>query len=71
MDWCPWKSGLLATGGGNNEERSIKVWNTYNSNLLSKQSVSSQVSGLIWNEELHMLISSHGYDENSLNFWGL
>lgn len=71
LDWCPWKNGILATGGGNNSDKSIKVWNTTNSSLLSKQSIQSQISGLVWNSELNMMVSSHGYSDNDLKFWSL
>ena len=37
LDWCPWKNGILATGGGSQTERSIKLWNTTNSSLIYKQ----------------------------------
>lgn len=34
LDWCPWKNGLLATGGGSTTDKSIKLWNTSNGNLV-------------------------------------
>jgi len=37
LDWCPWKNGVLATAGGNLENKSIKIWNTINSKLVSSQ----------------------------------
>ena len=50
LDWCPWKNGILATGGGSQNDKSIKLWNTTNSALLCKHSIDSQVSNIIWNE---------------------
>lgn len=50
LDWCPWKNGLLATGGGNTCEKYIKIWNTGKSKLVASQPISDQISGLLWNE---------------------
>ncbi len=71
LDWCPWKNGLLATGGGNNSEKCIKIWNTAKSKLVVSQPIENQISSLLWNEELKMLATSHGYTSNEINFWTL
>lgn len=71
LDWCPWKNGLLATGGGNNSEKYIKIWNTAKSKLVVSQPIENQISSLLWNEELRMLATSHGYTKNEINFWTL
>ena len=34
LDWCPWKNGILATGGGSYSHKNVKVWNTNSSMLL-------------------------------------
>jgi cell division cycle protein 20 (cofactor of APC complex) len=39
LDWCPWKSGILATGGGNDSQKEIKLWNTSNSKLILQQPI--------------------------------
>ena len=71
LDWCPWKNGILATGGGSQTDKSIKIWNTTNSTLIHKQPIQSQISSILWNEELNMMVSSHGYSDNQLQFWSL
>jgi len=71
LDWCPWRSGLLATGGGKDHEKYIKIWNTNTSKLVTSEKIDSQISSLIWNEELKMLASSHGYMNNEISFWTL
>ncbi len=49
LSWCPWKSGLLATGGGSND-MCIRLWNTSTSKLLLNKNLDSQISSLIWNQ---------------------
>ena len=43
MAWCPWQSGMLATGGGTND-KCIKIWNTANGQCLNSVDTKSQVS---------------------------
>jgi WD40 repeat protein len=38
LSWCPWKSGILATGGGN-KDKCLKLWNTTNSQLITSQKI--------------------------------
>jgi len=68
LAWCPWQSGVLATGGGTND-RTIKIWNVNNGNLLSNLDTKSQVCGLLWNETYKELVSSHGYPSYRINIW--
>lgn len=39
LDWCPWKNGMLATGGGNNTEKHIKIWSTSSSKMVASQPI--------------------------------
>lgn len=71
LDWCPWKNGLLATGGGSSSEKYIKIWNTGQSKLVASQAIEHQVSALLWNENLKMLATAHGYSKNEVCFWTL
>lgn len=66
--WSPWKSNLLATGGGK-DDGCIKLWNVYNCEPLSSIRTSSQISGLVWSKHKSELVSSHGYDDNKLVLW--
>lgn len=70
MNWCPWKNGYLATGGGTGD-KTIKIWNTNSQNLILSKDTTSQVSSLIWNSNLKCLISSHGFKKNEINFWNI
>lgn len=68
LAWCPWKKGVLATGGGTND-RSIKTWDTNSAVELSSVETGSQVCGLVFSEKYRELISTHGYSDNSICIW--
>jgi len=51
MDWCPWQTDLLATGGGT-ADRCIKFWNTTTGALLNSVDTKSQVSSIIWSKKV-------------------
>lgn len=58
LAWCPWRSSVLASGGGSND-RKIIIWNG-NSNIVESQlNVESQVSHIFWKETEKTMISSH------------
>lgn len=40
--WCPWQSGVLASGGGT-ADRCIRTWNCNTGNLLNTVDTKSQV----------------------------
>ena len=67
ISWCPWKSSLLATGGGKND-RTIKIWGE-NMELVSSHQTHSQISGLEWNGRYRSLISAHGANTNEVSMW--
>ncbi|CAE6011943.1 unnamed protein product [Arabidopsis arenosa] len=68
LAWCPFQSGLLATGGGG-EDRTIKFWNTRTGACLNSVDTGSQVCSLIWSNKERELLSSHGFTQNQLTLW--
>lgn len=42
VSWCPWQSGILATGGGT-ADKAIKIWNINSGNLINSVDTKSQV----------------------------
>lgn len=68
VSWCPWQSNLLATGGGT-ADKTIKIWNMYNGNLLQNTEATSQISSILWSKYYRELISSHGWPDNQLTIW--
>ena len=68
LAWCPWQSNVLASGGGT-ADRTIKIWNTSNGNMLSSTDTRSQVCSMVWAPEYKELVSSHGYANNEVIIW--
>ena len=68
LDWCPFKRGLLASGGGSND-RTIKLWDVNSGEMMNSIETGSQVSGLVWNEHYQELCSAHGYPDHQLVLW--
>ncbi|KAJ7556442.1 hypothetical protein O6H91_05G090000 [Diphasiastrum complanatum] len=68
LAWCPFKSNLLASGGGT-ADRCIKFWNTHTGACLQSVDTNSQVCALQWNRHERELLSSHGFSQNQLILW--
>eukprot|EP00826_Nyctotherus_ovalis_P053716 TRINITY_DN7007_c0_g4_i1.p1 TRINITY_DN7007_c0_g4~~TRINITY_DN7007_c0_g4_i1.p1 ORF type:complete len:463 (-),score=118.20 TRINITY_DN7007_c0_g4_i1:147-1535(-) len=68
LAWCPWKSNLLATGGGT-ADKCIKFWDTLTGDCIKSHQTESQICAMIFNPLEKELISSHGFTTNSINIW--
>lgn len=68
LDWCPFRRGVLASGGGT-ADRTIKIWNSNSGALLNSLDTGSQVCSLLWSKHQRELCSSHGFSENQLILW--
>ncbi|KAJ3438226.1 cell division cycle 20 cdc20 fizzy -related [Anaeramoeba flamelloides] len=68
LDWCSWKSNLLATGGGS-ADKTIRFWNTQSGKCLKALDTGSQVCSVLWSKTTKELISSHGFSEYQLSVW--
>ncbi|XP_053928824.1 cell division cycle protein 20 homolog [Cuculus canorus] len=68
LAWCPWKSSILATGGGATD-KSIRFWNVCSGACLGNVDAHSQVSSILWSTNYKELISGHGSEENQLVIW--
>ena len=68
LAWCPWQSNILASGGGT-ADRTIKLWNASNGQMVSSTDTKSQVCSLVWAREYKELVSSHGYVNNEIIIW--
>lgn len=68
LAWCPWRNGILCTGGGA-KDKSIKIWDVNENKLENQIQVSSQVCTLNFIEKYRELVSGHGYSENNLIIW--
>ena len=63
MAWSPHHHGLLATGGGT-ADRTIKLRNIFNGEIVCSEDTGSQVCNLQFSKSLHELVSTHGYSQN-------
>ncbi|XP_020080011.1 cell division cycle 20.1, cofactor of APC complex-like [Ananas comosus] len=68
LAWCPYKSNVLASGGGT-ADRCIKIWNTREGKCTTSIETSSQVCALEWNRHQKEILSAHGYNQNQLTLW--
>lgn len=68
LDWCPFRRGVLASGGGT-ADRTIKLWNSNSGAMLNSLDTGSQVCSLLWSKHQRELCSSHGFSENQLMLW--
>ncbi|KAM0301089.1 hypothetical protein ACHAPM_006390 [Fusarium culmorum] len=58
--FCPWRRGLVATGGGSND-KCIHFFHTPSGVALATISVSAQVTSLIWNTTRREIAATFGY----------
>lgn len=68
LAWCPWISGVLATGGGTND-RHIHVWDVSTGECLRSVDAQSQVSAIHFSESSLEMVSSHGYSSFNIALW--
>ncbi|KAJ7578251.1 WD40-repeat-containing domain protein [Mycena floridula] len=58
--WSPHEAGVLATGGGNRDER-IRFWNILHGTKIAQINTRSQVCNLAWSPNSLELVSTHGF----------
>ncbi|KAK7279055.1 hypothetical protein RJT34_24099 [Clitoria ternatea] len=66
LAWCPYNSGVLASGGGT-EDGCIKIWNVQKGTCIRSIDTKAQVCGLEWNKHHKELLSGHGFSTVSAN----
>ncbi|XP_028448066.1 cell division cycle protein 20 homolog isoform X2 [Perca flavescens] len=68
LAWCPWQSGILASGGGTSD-RHIRIWNVNSGSCISSLDTQSQISSLLFSPNYKELVSAHGYAHNNVVIW--
>jgi len=68
LDWCPWESNLLASGGGT-ADRTLRFWNTKTGACVNSVDTLSQICSIKWSTHYRELVTSHGYSKNQLTVW--
>ncbi|KAI0545475.1 WD40-repeat-containing domain protein [Xylaria curta] len=58
--FCPWREGLIATGGGSND-KCIHFYHTTSGTALATISVAAQVTSLIWSTTRREIAATFGY----------
>lgn len=58
--FCPWREGLVATGGGSND-KCIHFYHTTSGTCLATISVAAQVTSLIWSTTRREIAATFGY----------
>ena len=58
--FCPWRKGLIATGGGSND-KCIHFFHTSSGAALASISVAAQVTSLIWSTTRREIVATFGY----------
>lgn len=68
LDWCPYSSNILASGGGT-ADKTIRLWNIHSFEQTNCVETNSQVCNMRFSQNTHELVTSHGYSENLINIW--
>lgn len=68
MDWCPWKSNILCTGGGS-KDKTLRVWDVISGKEVKRVETDSQVCTLTYLSKYKEMVTSHGFQQNDLKLW--
>ncbi|PHH81670.1 hypothetical protein CDD83_3511 [Cordyceps sp. RAO-2017] len=60
--FCPWRTGLIATGGGSND-KCIHFFHTTSGSALATIAVGAQVTSLIWSTTRREIAATFGYSQ--------
>lgn len=68
LDWCPWKTNILVSGGGSND-KTVRFWDITTGKCDRKFSVTSQVCNIHFINKYKEIITTHGFLENNICLW--
>ena len=68
LTWSPNQTGILLSGGGNND-KTIKLWNTLTARNMASLEVESQVCNLAFSASGNEFVSTHGFPNNEVIVW--
>lgn len=69
LSWCPYQSGLLATGGGTACQHLALVCTRSATTLLTTHPTGAQISGVVWDRASRHLATTHGFPTHSIQLW--
>ncbi|XP_030326336.1 cell division cycle protein 20 homolog B isoform X3 [Strigops habroptila] len=68
MDWCPWQSKVLATGGGM-KDGILRVWDINHEKIIQSAATDSQICSLLWLPKTSELMTGHGLPGHQMKIW--
>ncbi|XP_010084284.1 PREDICTED: cell division cycle protein 20 homolog B, partial [Pterocles gutturalis] len=68
MNWCPWQSKVLATGGGM-KDGILRVWDINREKIIQSAATDSQVCSLLWLPKTSELMTAQGLPGNQMKIW--
>ncbi|XP_032865082.1 cell division cycle protein 20 homolog B [Tyto alba] len=68
MNWCPWQSKVLATGGGM-KDGILRVWDINHEKIIQSSATDSQICSLLWLPKTSELMTGQGLPGNQIKIW--
>jgi cell division cycle protein 20 (cofactor of APC complex) len=68
LGWCPWKSSILASGGGSGD-MTLLMTNTSKNKVVKRIKTNSQICALLWDEDVKGILTAHGFSKYQLSMW--
>ncbi|XP_064357046.1 uncharacterized protein LOC135324485 [Dromaius novaehollandiae] len=68
MNWCPWQSKILATGGGM-KDGILRVWDINREKIIQSAATDSQICSLLWLPKTSELMTGQGLPRNQMVIW--
>ncbi|NWI20495.1 CD20B protein, partial [Crypturellus soui] len=68
MNWCPWQSKILATGGGM-KDGILRVWDINHEKIIQCAATDSQICSLLWLPKSGELMTAQGLPGNQMIIW--
>jgi len=68
LAWCPWRPGVIVTGGGS-VDKTLRLWDARDGSCLQTIPVTSQICSILFLSRFKELVTSHGFNDNNLVLW--
>ncbi|KAM6363008.1 cell division cycle protein 20 homolog B [Pluvialis apricaria] len=68
VNWCPWQSKVLATGGGM-KDGILRVWDINREKIIQSAATDSQICSLLWLPKTSELMTGQGLPGNQMKIW--
>ncbi|XP_074022411.1 cell division cycle protein 20 homolog B [Numenius arquata] len=68
VNWCPWQSRVLATGGGM-KDGILRVWDINREKIIQSAATDSQICSLLWLPKTSELLTGQGLPGNQMKIW--